>query len=147
MAALEANDHPAALIDLHDKYDIGQEFFRWEFAVAAAGAALGINPFNQPDVQLAKDLSKKAMSESGSGAAKLKDEVAVADSAVLAEQVGVVAWQEEGARLCRRAGLHRAVGGKCGETRGDPRGAAKPARRGYDVGFWPALSSFHRTAA
>ena len=66
VAALEANGHPVARIDLDDKYDIGQEFFRWEFAVAAAGAALGINPFNQPDVQLAKDLSKKAMSESGS---------------------------------------------------------------------------------
>ena len=73
-----------------DKYDIGQEFFRWEFAVAAAGAVLGINPFNQPDVQLAKDLSKKAMSESGSGGAKLKDEVAAADSAALEKMVG--AW-------------------------------------------------------
>ena len=90
VAALEANGHPLARIDLADKYDIGQEFFRWEFAVAAAGAALGINPFNQPDVQLAKDLSKKAMSESASGGAKLKDEVAVSDSAVLEKMVG--AW-------------------------------------------------------
>ncbi|MGZ8452231.1 MAG: bifunctional transaldolase/phosoglucose isomerase [Candidatus Binatia bacterium] len=90
VAALEANGHPLARIDLSDKFDIGQEFFRWEFAVAAAGAVLGINPFNQPDVQLAKDLSKKAMSESGSGGAKLKDEVAASDSAVLEKMVG--AW-------------------------------------------------------
>jgi transaldolase/glucose-6-phosphate isomerase len=90
VAALEANGHPVARIDLADKYDIGQEFFRWEFAVAAAGAVLGINPFNQPDVQLAKDLSKKAMSESASGGAKLKDEVAAGDSAVLEKMVG--AW-------------------------------------------------------
>ncbi|MGZ8432976.1 MAG: bifunctional transaldolase/phosoglucose isomerase [Candidatus Binatia bacterium] len=90
VAALEANGHPLARIDLADKFDIGQEFFRWEFAVAAAGAVLGINPFNQPDVQLAKDLSKKAMSESGSGGAKLKDEVAASDSAVLEKMVG--AW-------------------------------------------------------
>jgi transaldolase / glucose-6-phosphate isomerase len=89
-AALEANGHPVAQIDLTDKLDIGQEFFRWEFAVAAAGAVLGINPFNQPDVQLAKDLSKKAMSESGAGAAKFKDEVAAADSAALEKVVG--AW-------------------------------------------------------
>jgi hypothetical protein len=41
VAALEANGHPVAQIDLNDKLDIGQEFFRWEFAVAAAGAALG----------------------------------------------------------------------------------------------------------
>jgi len=90
VAALQANGHPVAQIDLTDKADIGQEFFRWEFAVAAAGAVLGINPFNQPDVQLAKDLSKKAMSESGSGAANLKEEVAAADSAALDKMVG--AW-------------------------------------------------------
>ncbi len=90
VAGLEANSHPVAQIDLHDKYDIGQEFFRWEFAIAAAGSVLGINPFNQPDVQLAKDLSKKAMSPGGRGGAKLKDEVAAADAAVLGEKVS--AW-------------------------------------------------------
>ena len=87
VAALEANGHPVMQIDLNDKQDIGQEFFRWEFAVAAAGAALAINPFNQPDVQLAKDLSKKAMSESGASGAKFKDEIAAADSAALSKAV------------------------------------------------------------
>jgi transaldolase / glucose-6-phosphate isomerase len=76
IAALEANGHPALRIDVNDKSDLGQEFFRWEFAVASAGAALGINPFNQPDVQLAKDLAKKAMENTGKGVAKIKDEVA-----------------------------------------------------------------------
>ncbi|MSP37273.1 MAG: bifunctional transaldolase/phosoglucose isomerase [Deltaproteobacteria bacterium] len=90
VAALEANGHPVARLDLSDKHDIGQEFFRWEFAVAAAGAALAINPFNQPDVQLAKDLSKKAMSESGSGNGKLKDEVSAADAAALTKAAS--AW-------------------------------------------------------
>jgi transaldolase/glucose-6-phosphate isomerase len=89
VAALEANGHPVAQIDLNDKHDIGQEFFRWEFAVAAAGAALGIHPFNQPDVQLAKDLAKKAMSESSESGAELKDEVAGTDSAALGKMVGV----------------------------------------------------------
>jgi len=90
VAALEANGHPAAHIDLNDKYDIGQEFFRWEFAVAVAGVALGIQPFNQPDVQLAKDLAKKAMDEGGQGAAKPKDEVATADGAAV--EKAVAAW-------------------------------------------------------
>src|SRR5262249_32678784 len=36
-------------------YELGQEFFRWEFATAVAGSILGINPFDQPDVQAAKD--------------------------------------------------------------------------------------------
>jgi transaldolase/glucose-6-phosphate isomerase len=91
VAALEANGHPVARLDLQDKKDIGQEFFRWEFAVAAAGAAIGIHPFNQPDVQLAKDLAKKAMSETGAkGGAKLKEEVAAADHDRLRQAVG--AW-------------------------------------------------------
>jgi transaldolase/glucose-6-phosphate isomerase len=90
MAALEANGHPLARIDLHDKNDIGQEFFRWEFAVAAAGAALGIHPFNQPDVQLAKDLAKQAMGEGGSDAAKFKHEVAASESTELT--TAATAW-------------------------------------------------------
>jgi transaldolase/glucose-6-phosphate isomerase len=88
VAALEANGHPVARIDLKDKKDLGQEFFRWEFAVAAAGAAIGIHPFNQPDVQLAKDLAKKAMSESGGkGAAKSKDSASVSDVDALRKAV------------------------------------------------------------
>ncbi len=82
LAALEANGHPAVRIDLNDKSDLGQEFFRWEVAVAAAGAAIGIHPFNQPDVQLAKDLAKKAM-DKDAGLRKRgrgwKDDVALAD--------------------------------------------------------------------
>jgi transaldolase / glucose-6-phosphate isomerase len=81
VAALEANGQPVARIDLGDKIDLGQEFFRWEVAVAAAGAAIGIHPFNQPDVQLAKDLAKKAMEKSGAGksGSGRRAEVRVAD--------------------------------------------------------------------
>jgi transaldolase/glucose-6-phosphate isomerase len=87
VAALEANGHPVARIDLNDKQDIGQEFFRWEFAVAAAGAAIGIHPFNQPDVQLAKDLARDAMSGGENARIKLKDEVAAAEGAALGQAV------------------------------------------------------------
>ncbi|HEX2229009.1 MAG TPA: bifunctional transaldolase/phosoglucose isomerase, partial [Candidatus Binatia bacterium] len=84
IAALEANGHPVIRIELKDKMDLGQEFFRWEFAVAAAGAGIGIHPFNQPDVQLAKDLAKKAMGETaGKGAAKLKEETSATDQDAL----------------------------------------------------------------
>jgi transaldolase/glucose-6-phosphate isomerase len=68
VAALEAAHHPVARIRLEGKADVGQEFFRWEVAVAAAGAALGIHPFNQPDVQLAKDLAQQAMKKGVGGA-------------------------------------------------------------------------------
>jgi transaldolase/glucose-6-phosphate isomerase len=58
--------------------------------VAAAGAAIGIHPFNQPDVQLAKDLAKKAMDESAGkkkSEAKARDEIAAADGGELREAV------------------------------------------------------------
>ena len=42
-------------VRLDDPYDLGAEFYRWEFATAVAGSILGINPFDQPDVQAAKD--------------------------------------------------------------------------------------------
>jgi transaldolase/glucose-6-phosphate isomerase len=93
VAALEANGHPVARIDLSEKKDIGQEFFRWEIAVAAAGAAIGIHPFNQPDVQLAKDLAKKAMGDSADGkkgGARAREEVSVADPTAL--QQAVASW-------------------------------------------------------
>ena len=60
-----APDDPNA--DLHedvalpDAYELGQEFFRWEFAVAVAGSIIGINPFDQPDVQAAKDKTKDVL--------------------------------------------------------------------------------------
>ncbi len=63
---LEAAGHPVIRIQLREKIDIGQEFFRWEVAVAAAGAAIGIHPFNQPDVEAAKELARKAMQQAGS---------------------------------------------------------------------------------
>jgi transaldolase/glucose-6-phosphate isomerase len=53
--------YPVMIIELEDIYDLGKEFYRWEIATAAAGAVLEINPFDQPNVQLAKTLAAKAM--------------------------------------------------------------------------------------
>jgi transaldolase/glucose-6-phosphate isomerase len=50
---------------LEERIDLGAEMFHWELATAAAGAVLSINPFNQPDVQLAKNLAKEAMESTG----------------------------------------------------------------------------------
>jgi transaldolase / glucose-6-phosphate isomerase len=54
-------------VHLPDPYELGQEFFRWEFATAVAGSILGINPFDQPDVQAAKDKTQAVLSGRGSG--------------------------------------------------------------------------------
>jgi glucose-6-phosphate isomerase len=48
-------------VRLPDPYELGQEFFRWEFATAVAGSILQINPFDQPDVQAAKDRTKQVL--------------------------------------------------------------------------------------
>lgn len=47
--------HPVAILELSDPYDLGAEFYRWEYATAITGHLMGIHPFDQPDVQGAKD--------------------------------------------------------------------------------------------
>ena len=54
-------DRQAAGVELADAHDIGAEFFRWEFAVAIAGSILQINPFDQPNVQAAKDKTNEVL--------------------------------------------------------------------------------------
>ncbi len=65
--ALEAAGHPVARIVLEDRHDIGGEFFRWEAAVALLGALMGINPFDQPDVQASKDRTAAILAGAGDG--------------------------------------------------------------------------------
>jgi transaldolase/glucose-6-phosphate isomerase len=55
VAALESAGHPVIAIDLSNAYDLGGEFLRWEIATATAGAVIGVNPFDEPNVQEAKD--------------------------------------------------------------------------------------------
>ncbi len=54
-------DRQAQEVRVADEYELGQEFFRWEFATAVAGSILGINPFDQPDVQAAKDMTTQIL--------------------------------------------------------------------------------------
>jgi len=62
VAALERAGHPVVRIAVTNRYHIGQEFFRWEIATAVAGAILGINPFDQPDVEASKDKTRELTS-------------------------------------------------------------------------------------
>jgi transaldolase/glucose-6-phosphate isomerase len=63
LAALGKAGHPVVTLKLSDPLAIGAEFFRWEYAIAVAGAILGINVFDQPNVQEAKDLTRKVLGE------------------------------------------------------------------------------------
>jgi transaldolase/glucose-6-phosphate isomerase len=61
--ALEQAGHPVVRIDLPEIYDLGQEFFRWEITTAVAGSVIGINSFDQPDVEASKIETRKLTSE------------------------------------------------------------------------------------
>jgi transaldolase/glucose-6-phosphate isomerase len=63
LEALSKAGHPVVTLKVGDPLGLGAEFFRWEYAIAVAGAILAINVFDQPNVQEAKDLTKKVLSE------------------------------------------------------------------------------------
>ncbi len=65
---------------LHDTLDLGEEFFLWEFATAAAGALLGIDPFDQPNVQESKDNTKRLLAEYVQKGAFTQQSLIVADN-------------------------------------------------------------------
>ena len=60
---LEQAGQPVVRISVAERYDLGQEFFRWEFATAVAGSILELNPFNQPDVEASKLATKQLTTE------------------------------------------------------------------------------------
>jgi len=61
--ALAAAGHPVVTLTMRDLMDLGPEFFRWEYATAVAGSIMGINAFDQPNVQEAKDITKQVLSQ------------------------------------------------------------------------------------
>jgi glucose-6-phosphate isomerase len=61
LAELEEAGHPVVRLYLRDEYDLSQQMFLWEIATAVAGYYLGINPFDQPDVESAKVLAREAV--------------------------------------------------------------------------------------
>jgi glucose-6-phosphate isomerase len=76
--ALRVAGHPVVEIELADTYDLGQEFFRWEIATAMAGSILKINPFNQPDVEASKIVTRQ-LTEAYEKSGKLPEESPVFD--------------------------------------------------------------------
>jgi transaldolase/glucose-6-phosphate isomerase len=60
---LQRAGHPVVRIEWADRYSLGAEFYRWEFATAVAGAVLGVNPFDQPDVEAAKVVTRRLAAE------------------------------------------------------------------------------------
>jgi transaldolase / glucose-6-phosphate isomerase len=75
LGALAEHGHPIAELRLEDTLDLGAEIFRWEFATAVAGRLLGINPFDQPNVQEAKDRTHAILAGESSRKAQARAEL------------------------------------------------------------------------
>jgi transaldolase/glucose-6-phosphate isomerase len=82
LKALEAAGHPVVYRTLTDLYDLGEEFFLWEIATAFAGWRLGINPFDQPNVQESKDATKELL-EKFEKEGRLQEQATVATDGML----------------------------------------------------------------
>jgi glucose-6-phosphate isomerase len=93
--ALEAAGHPVIRVVLADPIDLGAEFVRWEVATAIAGAVLGIDPFDQPNVEEAKQLTRDVLDRAG------RDEATPEAIAPLAEGDGVALYGDAALRLTR----------------------------------------------
>jgi glucose-6-phosphate isomerase len=63
LAPLQQVGHPVLRLRLRERYDLGGQFFLWEMATAVAGQRLGINPFDQPNVEAAKVLARQVVAE------------------------------------------------------------------------------------
>jgi transaldolase/glucose-6-phosphate isomerase len=91
LKALEAAGHPVVYRTLTDLYDLGEEFFLWEIATAVAGWRLGINPFDQPNVQESKDATKELLEA-------FKQDGKLQEQTVLASGEGLTVYADDATR-------------------------------------------------
>jgi hypothetical protein len=96
LKALEAAGHPVVYNSLGDIYDLGAEFFLWEMATAFAGWRLGINPFDQPNVQESKDATKALLQ-------KFEHDGKLAEQSVLATDGGLTVYGDAVEPLSERS--------------------------------------------
>ena len=103
---LKSAGHPVVQIELADTYDLGQEFFRWEIATAVAGSILKINPFNQPDVEASKIVTRQ-LTEAYEKSGKLPEE------APIFEEAGIKLFTDDrnAANLNKLVGTDRSLSG------------------------------------
>ncbi|MBN1254270.1 MAG: glucose-6-phosphate isomerase [Deltaproteobacteria bacterium] len=97
VTTLERSGHPIIRISLHDRYDLGAQCFLWEMAVAVACNRLGVNPFNQPNVEAAKTRARQAVDEYKEKGTLPVDAPTLTDGAIAV--YGVVKAENSGAPL------------------------------------------------
>jgi transaldolase / glucose-6-phosphate isomerase len=107
--ALEGAGHPVVRIDLGDAHDLGGEFFRWEFATAVAGSIIGIDPFDQPDVEDAK-IAARRLTDAYDGSGSLPELTAFFDD----EKFRLIADERNTRELEEAAGPAQSLDGYLG---------------------------------
>ncbi|MDT7806860.1 MAG: transaldolase / glucose-6-phosphate isomerase [Acidobacteriota bacterium] len=96
LKALEAAGHPVVYRTLKDTYDLGEEFFLWEIATAFAGWRLGINPFDQPNVQESKDATKELLDA-------FKQQGSLQEQTVVASEGALIVYADDATRASLNA--------------------------------------------
>ena len=106
VGALEQAGHAVLRISMADVYDLGAEFFRWEIATAVAGSIIGINAFNQPDVEASKIATRNLTSEYEKTGSLPAEQPVVEDGGI-----DLFTDDKNAADLARAAGGDKSLGG------------------------------------
>jgi glucose-6-phosphate isomerase len=106
VGALEQAGHAVLRISMADVYDLGAEFFRWEIATAVAGSIIGINAFNQPDVEASKIATRSLTSEYEKTGSLPAEQPVVEDGGI-----DLFTDDKNAADLARAAGGDKSLGG------------------------------------
>jgi transaldolase / glucose-6-phosphate isomerase len=133
---LPAPDDPNAgmhaEVRLPDPYELGQEFFRWEFAVAVAGSIIGINPFDQPDVQAAKDKTNEVLA---GGHVELEQEGSLEE---------LLAQAQEGDYVCIQAFIDPARVDEMQQLVDRARESGRVVTHGFGPRYLHSTGQFHK---
>jgi transaldolase / glucose-6-phosphate isomerase len=148
---LKALEHPVAFLGLSEGVELGAEFFRWELATAVAGHLIGINAFDQPDVQAAKDATKRVLAELAAGGelpapgAWLRDERDVAPVAALLRELLAGAGPGQYVALQAYLDPRPEVESVLARVRGDIRDATRAATTvGFGPRFLHSTGQYHK---
>ncbi len=114
---LENAGHPTLALKLEDMYDLAAQFFLWEVATAAAGQLLGVDPFDQPDVQAAKDQTKSLLASLEKGRLPTEDAPLNAGGLTAFADAGLVKTLAKGAERPSRRPLPEALAAHWGRLR------------------------------
>jgi transaldolase/glucose-6-phosphate isomerase len=107
LGELESAGHPVARLPYKDAFQIGAEFFRWEFATAVAGHVLGINPFNQPNVEEAKDATAMVLRDGAAGEPATPELQSLLDQVKAGDYIAIQAYLPRTKKVEQQLGAAR----------------------------------------